>query len=899
MPRSLEKQSTAVSRADLVRLLAELPGEHASECAALCGFARNAEPVSQEERSPSIEQDQQPSPQPLFENSPGTLYRFETMGFTEDANDDLTTAPPVTPGLSQEELVRPKGSLFVLPRRASLAPWSRLWPVLRAILQGTRPGRDLDVEECMRRWGRGQVLSELPQVQREVWADRAELWIDRSRRLTPFWSDQDEVWLRLRRCCGKSGLRLRILDVGEQTARLQSQRGFLSGYRMEHGQRVLVLGDLGAYGSQQEQRAWLETAESLRKKDAQMSALVPVPASRMPGRLAHKWSVAVWEQCRRAHGPQPPMTDRSPQDRAERLLRICSPAAFVQLGLLRALRRLLPARDSDAGTEADVFAHHKVAVADPMGVVLLPECAAELRKAFVTHEPDWMQDRVSHTIREWHQGLPAELLRMETLSWLALGSHAPPPGDPSEALAFADRLASSLRGGLEDPRMKAVVARCAQMMLGSLPATAYQTLPKLQSIFAGVFANQSGIRVPDGLSPQQLYADLVWAEEKGWWSIRQVGATLVLHQEPDGAWPSREKGPGSPVAWLLARRPQVFVKSGPADFEIQHVLRDGLELGLQPPQGVKLRTDCSSVTIASWTQEPWATAAGRDRYGLWADVSIEGIVVRFRYIPPGRFLMGSPESESGRSDNEGPQHEVTWTQGFWLEDAPCTQAVWERVMGWNPSRFASPDRPVEQVSWDDCLEFVKRLNERNPGLMARLPSEAEWEHACRAGTETATWRGDPEIRGERNVPVLNEIAWYSGNSGQNYELEDGDDSTGWQDKQYPDSKAGSHVVRRKQSNPHGLHDILGNVYEWCIDTDGQYEAHAVTNPAPQTVSRHRVTRGGAWGSSARFVRAAFRLGSPPSNRYGGLGFRLARGVGGWETETRNETVGRGGSRDRK
>jgi formylglycine-generating enzyme required for sulfatase activity len=662
---------------------------------------------------------------------------------------------------------------------------------------------------------------------------------------------------------------------------------------MEHGQRVLVLGDLGAYGSQQEQRAWLETAESLRKKDAQMSALVPVPASRMPGRLAHKWSVAVWEQCRRAHSPQSSMTDRSPQERAERLLRICSPAAFVQLGLLRALRRLLPARDSDAGTEADVFAHHKVAVADPMGVVLLPERAAELRKAFVTHEPEWLQARVSHTIREWHQGLPAELLRMETLSWLALGSNAPPPGDPREALAFADRLASSLRGGLEDPRMKAVVARCAQMMLGSLPATAYQTLPKLQSIFAGVFANQSGIRVPDGLSPQQLYAELVWAEEKTWWSIRQVGAKLVLHQEPDGAWPSREKGPGSPVAWLLARRPQVFVKSGAADFEIQHVLRDGLELGLQPPQGVRLRTDCSSVTIASWTQEPWATAAGRDRYGLWADARIEGIAVRFRYIPPGRFLMGSPESEAGRFDREGPQHEVTWTQGYWLADAPCTQAVWERVMGENPSRFVSAERPVEQVSWDDCQAFLKRLNESSPELMARLPSEAEWEHACRGGTPTATWVGDLEILGECNAPLLDEIAWYTGNSGQDYELEDGHDSTDWPNKQYPHTKAGTHEVRKKQANPHGLHDMLGNVLEWCMDTYGSYEEPAVTNPAPSTMGPLRVYRGGSWIGNARLVRAAIRFGYSPDNRVFDLGFRLARGQGGWEAGTRSGPAGRG------
>lgn len=879
MTVSVEKQRAAVSRADLVRLLAALPSEQGSACAALCGFVAKEEPRWLEERPHAIEALVQPLPPPSFDDAPGMLYRFETMTFTEDANDDLTTAPPVTPGLSQAELIHPAGSLFALPRPASLASWSKLWPVLRTVLQGARPGRDLDIEECMHRWGRGQVLSELPRVQRKVWADRAELWIDRSRRLTPFWSDQDEVWLRLRRCCGKSGLRLRILDVSEQTVRLQSQGEFLSGYRLEPGQRVLVLGDLGAYGSPIERIAWLVTGQRLRKKEAQISALVPMPMSRVPPLLAQQWSVCLWEHGRRAAGAKGPQADQRVTERAERLLRLCAPAAYVQLGLLRALRRLLPASEADASTEADVFAHHKVGVADAMGLVLLPAHTADLRQQFATREPVSLQAQVSNTIREWHQGLPAELLRIETLSWLALGSKAPPPGDTHEALAFADRLGSSLRGGLEDRRLKAVVARCAQMMLGALPDTAYQALPKLQPIFAGVFANQSGVRVPQGLTPQLLYSDLVWAEEKTWWSIRQVGAKLVFHRAPAGAWPSTAKGPGSPIAWLLTRSPHVFVKWDTDDFEIQHVLTDGLPLLLRARHGVTLRSDCSSVTIASWTKEPWATAAGRDRYGLWADAEVEGVAVRFRWIPPGRFLMGSPESEAGRHENEGLQHEVTLTEGRWLADAPCTQALWEAVMGSNPSYFVSPDRPVEQVSWDDCQSFVQKLNERVPGLEARLPSEAEWEQACRAGTQTATWRGDLEILGENHAPLLDEIAWYGGNSGQDFELENGWDSSSWPNKQYPHTKAGTHPVRTKAASPLGLFDMLGNVYEWCMDWYGAYGEEAVTNPPLPSVGPGRVRRGGSWFSYAQLGRAAYRLAYSPDFRDIDLGFRLARGQG--------------------
>jgi formylglycine-generating enzyme required for sulfatase activity len=185
------------------------------------------------------------------------------------------------------------------------------------------------------------------------------------------------------------------------------------------------------------------------------------------------------------------------------------------------------------------------------------------------------------------------------------------------------------------------------------------------------------------------------------------------------------------------------------------------------------------------------------------------------------------------------------------------------------------------VSWDDCQEFVKRLNARIPELMVRLPSEAEWEHACRAGTTTATWVGDLEILGERNAPLLDEIAWYGGNSGQDYELKQGYDSTNWPNKQHPHTRA----VRKKQANLHGLHDMLGNAYEWCLDMYGTYEAQAVTNPAPSKVGTERVYRGGAWNGQARFVRAASRRGYSPDYRNRGLGLRLARGQGGWEAGT--------------
>ncbi|MCB1035991.1 MAG: SUMF1/EgtB/PvdO family nonheme iron enzyme, partial [Acidobacteria bacterium] len=275
----------------------------------------------------------------------------------------------------------------------------------------------------------------------------------------------------------------------------------------------------------------------------------------------------------------------------------------------------------------------------------------------------------------------------------------------------------------------------------------------------------------------------------------------------------------------------------------------------------------------------WASAGGEDRIGRWAAFELGGMIQRFRWIPPGDFWMGSPENEAGRWEDEGPRHRVLLTRGFWLGETPCVQALWEAVMGSNPSRFRSPDRPVEQVSWEDCQEFLSRLEEKGAPLRFRLPTEAEWEFACRAGSETATWRGDLEILGDNNAPLLDDIAWYGGNSGVGFDLEEGTDSSGWKDKQVPHERAGSQPVGLKAPNPWGLYDMLGNVWEWCEDTKADYPREHVEDPLSSEEGPFRVFRGGSWDSYARYVRAAYRNGLEPGYRFDYLGFRLARGPG--------------------
>ena len=207
--------------------------------------------------------------------------------------------------------------------------------------------------------------------------------------------------------------------------------------------------------------------------------------------------------------------------------------------------------------------------------------------------------------------------------------------------------------------------------------------------------------------------------------------------------------------------------------------------------------------------------------------------------------MGSPVYENGR-DNDETQCPVRLTKGFWLGETEVTQGFWRKVMGNNPSGFKSGDEyPVERVSWYDCREFLKELNAKAPvaGFLWTLPTEAQWEYACRAGTSGAF-----AARGH-----LDDMGWYSDNSGFS-----------------------THPVGQKEANAWGFRDMHGNVWEWCRDSwDGNYlMSEAQTDPIGLT-GADRIYRGGSWSYSARYCRSAFRYYTDPGLPNDDLGLRVA------------------------
>ena len=216
--------------------------------------------------------------------------------------------------------------------------------------------------------------------------------------------------------------------------------------------------------------------------------------------------------------------------------------------------------------------------------------------------------------------------------------------------------------------------------------------------------------------------------------------------------------------------------------------------------------------------------------------------MEFVWVPAGEFRMGSTSSEA--VDDEQPVTQVRISRAFWLGKHEVTQPEWQGVMGTNPSEFSGCAQcPVERVSWNDARGFIARLNEQGGGNRYRLPTEAEWEYAARAGTT-----------GDR-YGNLDAIAWYGENSGFR-----------------------THPVGGKAANAWGLHDMLGNVWEWVGDWYGRYPGGSVTDPRGPGSGSARVFRGGGWNFSASFCRSSLRYAGTPGNRFNLLGFRLLRTV---------------------
>jgi len=222
------------------------------------------------------------------------------------------------------------------------------------------------------------------------------------------------------------------------------------------------------------------------------------------------------------------------------------------------------------------------------------------------------------------------------------------------------------------------------------------------------------------------------------------------------------------------------------------------------------------------------------------------IGMKFRLVQPGKFMMGSTGNEKDR-DTDEIQHEVVISKAFYMGVTEVTQAQFKEVMGTNPSNWKGENLPVERVTWNEAKEFCEKLSEKDPNMTYRLPTEAEWEYACRAGTDTWCYWGN-----DLNHNMIDQYAFYKKNSGFQ-----------------------TNEVGQKKPNLWGLYDMSGNVWEWCWDWDGTYPGTSTDYRGPASGS-YRIQRGGSWGSVAGSLQVGYRDYGNTDSDSGSLGFRIVR-----------------------
>ena len=250
----------------------------------------------------------------------------------------------------------------------------------------------------------------------------------------------------------------------------------------------------------------------------------------------------------------------------------------------------------------------------------------------------------------------------------------------------------------------------------------------------------------------------------------------------------------------------------------------------------------------AWLQEQKNKQSNSRSSGYNSEIetfTVHGVAFKMVRVAGGTFQMGATsEQGSDAYDDETPVHSVTLSD-YYIGQTEVTQELWQAVMGSNPSYFKGDNRrPVESVSWDDCQEFIEKLN-RLTGKNFRLPTEAEWEYAARGGSKSRGYK----YSGSNNPDA---VAWYDDNSGGK-----------------------THPVAQKQSNELGLYDMSGNVIEWCQDWYGDYSSNSQTNPTGASKGSFHVLRGGFWYFNVGFVRVSIRGGNTPDDRINVRGLRLA------------------------
>ncbi|WP_415717739.1 formylglycine-generating enzyme family protein [Maridesulfovibrio sp.] len=962
--------SGAVGRSDLVYLLNKRPDIPRDVLASMLGYEYTAPKASQGtegsaeaksstasgvEGRPISGEGWESTLEPKFWCIKERKRRDSKQGKISKSRDKKTQ--PSLPNIS---------STSEPPPKVPLIPWRRLWPVLKGILQGDIHSSQPDEREVLQILSRGEALTHIPLKKRKTWASFSKIIMDGSRRMSPFRDDFHWIIAGVRKLTGPSRLEFCCLSEGPLNHAFYPESGKFKHVDVDQsGAPLLILSDLGAFGTADERFQWAAFGRTLCDSGIQPVVLTPAPKDMWDDEHSNLFrqiclddfaslSAKISEdKTGPAHG------DVGGQDYVEDLLTLLSPAVYIDTGLVRSMRGLFP--NATAGIEAIVWNHGAVNTFYK-SILFKPTEQQRYRKKFSEIPDKEIKEKALKLIEIHHKFLAPEVQLEERLTQHVLrkefDEYVSIPKEVSDFLSWLGECLDKAQSS-EVSAVEAWVKRMCWRQLDEVREVddSGQLLKTAAKVFAKEWAAHESKEIPSFLTEDDFNTAKNKDEKRNIWELRTLGNQLHLFSK------SAEEKKSVLIASLEGHR---LIKYGPIDNLKQRTFAEGLSIPTPYDSNIVLKSKFESIILTSEPKPDWAESIYRDgtglyatlplnkskiqyvlpseidlvqdyshsieeddnndgilrldgspldgssllsgdrlssaasflskiirkhtgdnyekgfwlnlsqlqqilesgvpdvswadsycldQYGFYADLNIMGVTQRMRWIQPGTFMMGSPEDEPERSVDE-IQHKVILTEGFWLSDTACTQELWEKVIGNNPSYFKGEAQlPVENVSWDNCHEFLQVVNKELEGFNIQLPTEAEWEYACRAGTETPFSFGEnittKQVNYDGNNPYKNGVKG--------------------------EFREKTVAVKELPCNQWGLFQMHGNVWEWCADRYGEYEQESVKDPKGPADGESRVLRGGSWILNGRDVRSAVRNWLTPGNRNVIIGFRFSLG----------------------
>ncbi len=722
-----------------------------------------------------------------------------------------------------------------MPALQTDGQWQNCWD---KILTKDTDSRVINLDKAVEHLAKSKPAKKLPRRQHKRFNQQVVLLMDYTASLRPVWDDLRQLPTRLQMLLGKDRCKSYYLRNGPLGVWWNSSDLEVGDFKDIHDKAtVIIVGAFGGLLTARVNSEWGRLIQRCQKKRLELHCYALLPLRGLP-KMSHHLQGSKAKQ-------------------VDTLLTALSQAWRPSLEQLRMLRKALPG--ASLLDELKVYNNHEVTATGDFMQLKTGSMLPRLKKY------QQLDQRIQHNINtcvtDWQDSLSFAAQEIENLQ-----QHLFVLPNFKKYAALHKLAADNKEIGEQDKSTSYCMLRSMGDIAELLPN---QTRDASWNGFLTIMHNiakESGKRLPmqhQGLEFQRAHG---WLQQCGDALIRNVDASSGLmplssetYCQDTGVLFTARNRPGGRKLNLIDHHRHWQLRSMEKPRWAQRIWRNNDGLFAAHEDGVVFQMLEASEDRAqsywhlSYNQWEWAQDAGVDEYGLWAEMQVTQIRFRMRWIAAGNFLMGSPEDEPGHNSDE-TQHKVTLSRGYWLAETACTQALWQSITNKNPSHFKGDlQRPVETVSWNDCRQFIKKLNSnKTHGFQFKLPTEAEWEYACRAGTQTAFSFGGKQDLDNTKVN-------YSGK---------------WNDV---DLDGETKSVDSYAPNNWGLHQMHGNIWEWCADNKHSYSSSEVVDPIGSKGSG-RVLRGGSWSDGGHCLRSAYRNFNAPDYRYHFTGLRLAGGV---------------------